>query len=124
MAQATPSPVLRSVRTLIACLALLTVGASAAFMQQPPPAEKSAEQPSALQGREPKDDEQDAAARGLVLQLGPGGLSHGHNVHGVAFAPDGKTLASAGWDHLARQWDARTGEQVRSFGTKAERMNP
>lgn len=34
-------------------------------------------------------------------------------VHHVAFAPDGKTLASVGYDATVRVWDTATGKQVR-----------
>src|SRR5262249_15892870 len=41
----------------------------------------------------------------------PSGLSgHLGPVSGVAFSPDGKRLASAGWDSLAKVWDLSTGE--------------
>jgi WD40 repeat protein len=36
-------------------------------------------------------------------------------VIGIAYAPDGKLIASSGWDNLIRLWDARTGKEVRQL---------
>ena len=40
---------------------------------------------------------------------------HAAPVNSVAFSPDGLTLATGGWDHTIRLWDAVTGEQKRTL---------
>ncbi len=50
-----------------------------------------------------------------VARLGTLRLNHGAPVDHVAFAPDGKLLASAGNGEI-RLWDPRTGREVRQLG--------
>jgi WD40 repeat protein len=51
-----------------------------------------------------------AAALDPVLTIELNGI-----VHSIAFAPDGKTLATASSDRLVRLWDAATGEERRTL---------
>lgn len=49
-------------------------------------------------------------------------LPHGNMVGNVAFLPDGRTLASAGYDHLVKLWDARTHKLVSCLQGHTDRL--
>ena len=42
-------------------------------------------------------------------------------VYGLSFSPNGKTLATAGWDSIVRFWDAESGKRVREFEVRQHR---
>ena len=48
--------------------------------------------------------------------------AHGQ-VTSVAFSPDGKRLASAGWDRTVKVWDAQTGQELLTFKGHSGRIS-
>src|SRR5437867_3892924 len=55
----------------------------------------------------------DPLPAGAVARLGTTRLRHASHVINLAYSPDGKVLATAGDDDLARLWDANTGKEIR-----------
>jgi WD40 repeat protein len=58
-----------------------------------------------------------------LARFGTMRLRHGFTVFGVAYAPDGKTLASASGDGTVRTWEASTGKEKQTFTIDGHQMN-
>jgi WD40 repeat protein len=56
----------------------------------------------------------DSLPSGAAARLGTMRLRHQY-VHSLVFSPDGKFLASGGWDAAVRLWDKHTGRQIACF---------
>eukprot|EP01035_Chromulina_nebulosa_P010362 gene10362-13931_t len=40
---------------------------------------------------------------------------HVEDIEVITYSPDGKFIASGGWDRTIRIWDAKTGAEVKNF---------
>lgn len=94
---------------------LLGLGLTIAFASSvagEPPGEGNAGEHRGEQGR--TDLLGDPLPPGALLRLGTTRMRHQDFVKAVAFSPDGKRLASAGYDDLIRIWDFASGTQVKT----------
>jgi WD40 repeat protein len=62
----------------------------------------------------------DPLPAGAVARFGPLHFRESNHVHSIAFAPDGKLIASSGWEGRIHLWDARTGGLVRTMPSRLE----
>src|SRR5437763_29065 len=71
-----------------------------------------------LLGREkqpPRDEAGDPPPDGAAARLGTARWRHGEAVNALAFSPDGRFVATACGDGVARLWERKTGREVRRF---------
>jgi RNA polymerase sigma factor (sigma-70 family) len=102
---------------IVAILFVAIAGSGAGLalaMREPPRADSggAAEQPAPPERPGPGADAgaKEGADMGRPIRSLSG---HKERVISVAYAPDGRWVATAAWDGTARLWDAQTGEEVR-----------
>lgn len=100
---------------LLAVLLLITVWLTPATFSV---GDETAEESAPATGR--LDRFGDALPSGALLRLGTTRLRNAQGVEGVAFSPDGKLLASCGWDDSIRLWEAATSQPAGRLVTDEE----
>jgi WD40 repeat protein len=94
-----------SARSIISiCGAMFALGA--ALAQTPPQITRSV--PTSISPSKPE----------LAIQAG-----HADGIHTLIWSPDGKWLASAGFDRTVRVWDAESGVEFRTLATGSGLVN-
>jgi WD40 repeat protein len=99
----------------IGFVALATAGLALGLSipREPPQRAREEALPQELRGR--LDRFGDPLPAGALVRLGSARFRHSVEAGAVAFAPDGKTLATGGGDALVRLWDAATGGELGRF---------
>lgn len=99
---------------------LWTCWVLAARTPEQPPTVPDRGSPRATKDEQPRTDRYgDPLPPDAVMRLGTVRLRHPQWVNGVAFAPDGKTLASAGWRGEIRLWNPASGAEIASLRDEA-----
>jgi RNA polymerase sigma factor (sigma-70 family) len=111
-ARAIPRVISAKMRAAVAAgfvLAACAAGLAVATGDQPEPTDVPAKSAKALEAKQPDGEPLPA---GAVARLGSPRLRHPSWVKHVCFSPDGKRLASVGYDNAVRVWDGQTGNQL------------
>jgi RNA polymerase sigma factor (sigma-70 family) len=75
-----------------------------------------AEPPRAANSKQVRNDRLgDLLPPGVLARLGTVRLRQQGPLNVLAFTPDGRTIASAGWTRTVQLWDAATGKEIRSL---------
>ena len=73
----------------------------------------------AAAGKEPLvDGDRNPLPSHALARLGTIRFWHGSSIRCLAYTPDGKFLASGGYDGLIHLWDARSGQKIRTLQTR------
>jgi RNA polymerase sigma factor (sigma-70 family) len=109
---------------LVAALFLALVAAGAGLGLLRPPAPEPERKPDdaapAARSEEARPAEKDAAGdplpAGAVSRLGTLRFRHASTIYSIAFAPDGKVVATGSLDNTVRLWDTATGKELARLG--------